>query len=374
MEEILASIRKIIESGDERTSLPGLSIEPRHRRIAAKTHASMVVPDVAADDTQLDSSVRRDLAAEPAPARLFQPANAFFAEAAPFEEPAAWEFVPDAEAGVGAENGSVRDGTSTPVVAARAPAAAVTVSAEASPETSGASRPSLADAYGSPRLPTRSPAAPVEPHVMPPVDVHREAAPRAGSAGLADGEAGVPVSGHAAVPLSVGSDSPRASHVRAETERERPARGELPDFSLEFEEEDFAASLLDEVEGKDVDVEATTTTATPSARETIWLAEPTAIPHAGDNLHEPATAGSASRMSVMAETSSLISAEAGAQVAAAFDDLSRAIRDGHMKSMEQMAREMLRPMLQEWLDDNLPRLVEKLVREEIERVARGGRR
>jgi len=29
-------------------------------------------------------------------------------------------------------------------------------------------------------------------------------------------------------------------------------------------------------------------------------------------------------------------------------------------------------MLQDWLDNNLPTLVERLVREEIERVARGG--
>ena len=30
-------------------------------------------------------------------------------------------------------------------------------------------------------------------------------------------------------------------------------------------------------------------------------------------------------------------------------------------------------MLRTWLDDNLPVIVEKLVRSEIERVARGGR-
>jgi cell pole-organizing protein PopZ len=34
---------------------------------------------------------------------------------------------------------------------------------------------------------------------------------------------------------------------------------------------------------------------------------------------------------------------------------------------------MLRPMLKQWLDDNLPAVVERLVRAEIERVARGGR-
>ena len=41
---------------------------------------------------------------------------------------------------------------------------------------------------------------------------------------------------------------------------------------------------------------------------------------------------------------------------------------------DEIAEDMLRPMLQEWLDDNLPTLVERLVREEIERVARGPRR
>jgi cell pole-organizing protein PopZ len=34
---------------------------------------------------------------------------------------------------------------------------------------------------------------------------------------------------------------------------------------------------------------------------------------------------------------------------------------------------MLRPMLKAWLDDNLPGIVERLVRQEIERMARGQR-
>lgn len=36
-----------------------------------------------------------------------------------------------------------------------------------------------------------------------------------------------------------------------------------------------------------------------------------------------------------------------------------------------LVREMLRPMLKTWLDDNLPDIVERLVAAEIERVARG---
>lgn len=44
-----------------------------------------------------------------------------------------------------------------------------------------------------------------------------------------------------------------------------------------------------------------------------------------------------------------------------------------MSGFEAMTREMLQPMLKQWLDANLPALVEKLVREEMERVARRGR-
>lgn len=69
----------------------------------------------------------------------------------------------------------------------------------------------------------------------------------------------------------------------------------------------------------------------------------------------------------------LLSATAGAKVAAAFEDLTDAFQ-APRRSFDEIATEMLRPMLQEWLDDNLPTLVEKLVREEIERVARGNRR
>jgi len=38
-------------------------------------------------------------------------------------------------------------------------------------------------------------------------------------------------------------------------------------------------------------------------------------------------------------------------------------------ALETMVRETLRPMLAEWLDANLPAIVEKLVRDEIDRIA-----
>ena len=62
---------------------------------------------------------------------------------------------------------------------------------------------------------------------------------------------------------------------------------------------------------------------------------------------------------------------AGRQVAAAFGELSEAFAARSKKTFDELAEQMLRPMLQDWLDNNLPMLVERLVREEIERVARG---
>ena len=70
----------------------------------------------------------------------------------------------------------------------------------------------------------------------------------------------------------------------------------------------------------------------------------------------------------------ILSEAAERQVSSAFDDLSFAVRNEQRRSFDEIAQEIMRPLLQDWLDNNLPTLVERLVREEIERVARGGRR
>ncbi|MCP4317506.1 MAG: DUF2497 domain-containing protein [Hyphomicrobiales bacterium] len=92
------------------------------------------------------------------------------------------------------------------------------------------------------------------------------------------------------------------------------------------------------------------------------------------NVHrssDPMMAQADSGISDREETRALISPAAGAKVAASFDNLSHALVKGPDRSFDEIAEDMLRPMLQQWLDDNLPTLVERLVREEIERVARG---
>jgi uncharacterized protein len=69
----------------------------------------------------------------------------------------------------------------------------------------------------------------------------------------------------------------------------------------------------------------------------------------------------------------LISAEADRAAAASFGALTNTILSKNAKTLDDLMQEMMRPMVKQWLDDNLPTVVERLVRAEIERVARGGR-
>jgi cell pole-organizing protein PopZ len=78
----------------------------------------------------------------------------------------------------------------------------------------------------------------------------------------------------------------------------------------------------------------------------------------------------------LAEPAMLASEATAAAASAAFGRLgetllSRALND---RPIEDLTRDLLRGMLKQWLDDNLPEMVERLVREEIARVARRGGR
>jgi uncharacterized protein len=67
----------------------------------------------------------------------------------------------------------------------------------------------------------------------------------------------------------------------------------------------------------------------------------------------------------------LISAATDASVNSAFNALAHTVLSRNARTLDDLVAEMLRPMLKAWLDDNLPVMVERLVRAEIERVSRG---
>jgi cell pole-organizing protein PopZ len=67
----------------------------------------------------------------------------------------------------------------------------------------------------------------------------------------------------------------------------------------------------------------------------------------------------------------LLSSATANAVDNAFNTLAHTVLGNNARTLEDLVKEMLRPMLKSWLDDNLPGLVDRIVRAEIERVSRG---
>ena len=116
----------------------------------------------------------------------------------------------------------------------------------------------------------------------------------------------------------------------------------------------------------------------PAFAEHDAVEEPEAVGHDAYPEHEPLEPDYHAReqdaFSPAENPTPLVSSDAAAAIAAQFPSLAASMVINDSGLLHDYAREMLRPMLKAWLDDNLPVLVERLVRAEIERVARGGRR
>jgi uncharacterized protein len=65
----------------------------------------------------------------------------------------------------------------------------------------------------------------------------------------------------------------------------------------------------------------------------------------------------------------LISREMTDAVHAVFNALAQTVLVNNSRTLEDLLREMLQPMLKVWLDDNLASMVERLVRIEVERIS-----
>jgi len=80
---------------------------------------------------------------------------------------------------------------------------------------------------------------------------------------------------------------------------------------------------------------------------------------------------SAGRGGMDAFAPEMLSQSTVSAVESAFNSLANTVLSNNARTLEDLVREMLRPMLKSWLDDNLPGLVERIVKAEIERVSRG---
>lgn len=54
------------------------------------------------------------------------------------------------------------------------------------------------------------------------------------------------------------------------------------------------------------------------------------------------------------------------------EENTRLYADGRI-TLEDIAKDLMRPMLRQWIDDNVPRLVERLVEKELEKLAKSAR-
>ena len=105
----------------------------------------------------------------------------------------------------------------------------------------------------------------------------------------------------------------------------------------------------------------------------VMFAEPPAPEAEPEPEPSPAPPPRAVAAPPSASERSMLSAATSAAVDAAFHSLAQTVLVQNARTLEDLVKEMLRPMLKTWLDDNLPNLVERLVRAEIERVSRGSR-
>ncbi|PZU84309.1 MAG: DUF2497 domain-containing protein [Shinella sp.] len=137
-------------------------------------------------------------------------------------------------------------------------------------------------------------------------------------------------------------------------------------------EPQFARAVV--VPAETVAIEPAPVALDTAAFEAAAMADVEAATVAAPVVAEPAMPEVQASVSAVSGLNALVSAATVEQVSRSFGELAAAIDGQQRRSLDEMAEDMLRPMLQEWLDDNLPTLVERLVREEIERVARGPRR
>ena len=119
---------------------------------------------------------------------------------------------------------------------------------------------------------------------------------------------------------------------------------------------------------------------TPRSHDGAEVASQSKSPASGATARvdpEPLRAGSAVEPRLDSAGGRIVSTATSGAAAAAFAQLGALPRDSRQgelphgsaeRTLEAIVREMLRPMLQAWLDEHLLGIVERLVREEIARV------
>ncbi|MEO6381313.1 MAG: DUF2497 domain-containing protein [Nitrobacter sp.] len=202
-----------------------------------------------------------------------------------------------------------------------------------------------------------SDAAVAKPQAVPPSSKPAPAKPVAMTGAPAPVIAPKPAASAAPAPAASNSqddiDAMLASLDAATTEDEvRPAQAdEVFELTDEMALPDPAQAAFQKVEPQD-DLEFAETAPPPVARPRLAAVDRPTIPDA-------------------APAAQILSHSTVSAVETAFNTLANTVLSNNARTLEDLVKEMLRPMLKSWLDDNLPGVVERIVKAEIERVSRG---
>lgn len=138
--------------------------------------------------------------------------------------------------------------------------------------------------------------------------------------------------------------------------------------AAEPEPEDEVLDLVDPLPAPPAethgDLDVFTAPAPAAAPEPAFEPEP-------EPVFTPAPAPKLAPASFVDPQERLVGDYAAGAAASAFGSLAAAVtmpKEG--RSLEDVTRELLRPLIKSWLDENLPRIVEAKVEEEVQRIAR----
>jgi uncharacterized protein len=147
-----------------------------------------------------------------------------------------------------------------------------------------------------------------------------------------------------------------------ETEPDEEEVAEIAEEEAPQSQDDID-SLFDEADSSDTDDE-------------IELVEEEEKP-ATDVIQEVFSEPAAKPVAAVAPEGSLLDAAPATAATGSLSGLVAAVDAAHgtpigngNRTIEDLVKEVMRPMIKEWLDDNLPALVDRVVRREVERLSR----
>jgi cell pole-organizing protein PopZ len=164
-----------------------------------------------------------------------------------------------------------------------------------------------------------------------------------------------------------------ASMANGEPELDARAKADLAKAEDAFAGDDEPADDAASSDGGDDGTMGETLDGATATAADDFATEPDSDSDVEESTFMAMTAQSKNQSPAPVDEDNLLSEDSDEVVHGAFSALAHTILAQNARTLEDLVSEMLQPMLKVWLDDNLPSLVERLVKEEIDRVSRGRR-